>query len=153
MALLKLGCTAKFNLNKMAAVLVENIVKKYKVHKTELIALNDISFEVAKGELFGIVGPDGAGKTSLFRILTTLLLADSGKAAIEGKYKNGNFVVTAESIIPNLEVLGAYKPLLQQFWSKGLFEPLENRYFSLVDRGVDLDGEVELTATEKKTCV
>lgn len=72
------------------------------------------------------------------------------KAAIEGNYKNGNFVVTAESIIPNLEVLNAYKPLLKRFWSKGLFEPLENRYFSLVDRGSDLDGEVELTAFEKK---
>lgn len=72
------------------------------------------------------------------------------KAAIEGKYKSGNFVVTAESIIPNLEVLNAYKPLLKKFWSKGLFEPLENRYFSLVDRGMDLDGEVELTAAEKK---
>jgi len=72
------------------------------------------------------------------------------KAAIEGNYKSGNFVVTAESIIPNLEVLNAYKPLLKRFWSRGLFEPLENRYFSLVDRGLDLDGEVELTAAEKK---
>jgi asparagine synthase (glutamine-hydrolysing) len=72
------------------------------------------------------------------------------KAAIEGKYKNGNFVVTAESIIPNLEVLNSYKPLLKQFWSRGLFEPLENRYFSLVDRGLDLDGEVTLTEAEKK---
>jgi asparagine synthase (glutamine-hydrolysing) len=72
------------------------------------------------------------------------------KAAIEGKYKNGNFVVTAESIIPNLEVLNAYKPLLKKFWSKGLFEPLENRYFTLIDRGMDLDGEVELTSAEKK---
>lgn len=72
------------------------------------------------------------------------------KAAIEGNYKKGNFVVTAESIIPNLEVLNAYKPLLQRFWSHGLFEPLEKRYFSLVDRGLDLDGEVELTAAEKK---
>lgn len=72
------------------------------------------------------------------------------KAAIEGKYKNGNFVVTAESIIPNLEVLNAYKPLMKRFWGNGLFEPLENRYFSLIDRGLDLDGEVTLTAAEKK---
>lgn len=71
------------------------------------------------------------------------------KAAIEGNYKKGNFVVTAESIIPNLEVLKAYKPLLKRFWSQGLFEPLEKRYFSLVDRGLDLDGEVTLTSTEK----
>ncbi len=71
------------------------------------------------------------------------------KAAIEGNYKNGNFVVTAESIIPNLEVLNAYKPLLKRFWSQGLFEPLEKRYFSLVDRGMDLDGEVTLTDRER----
>lgn len=70
------------------------------------------------------------------------------KAAIEGSYKKGNFVVTAESIIPNLEVLKAYKPMLSRFWSKGLFEPLEKRYFSLIDRGVDLDGEVKISATE-----
>ena len=68
----------------MSAVVVENIVKKYQVAKSEVIALKGVSFEVAKGELFGIVGPDGAGKTSLFRVLTTLLLADAGNATIEG---------------------------------------------------------------------
>jgi asparagine synthase (glutamine-hydrolysing) len=71
------------------------------------------------------------------------------KAAIEGNYKKGNFVVTAESIIPNLEVLNAYKPLLKKFWSNGLFDSLEKRYFSLVDRGMDLEGEVHLTASER----
>jgi len=45
-------------------------------------ALNDVSFEVQAGEIFGIIGPDGAGKTTLFRILTTLLLADSGSAKV-----------------------------------------------------------------------
>ena len=72
------------------------------------------------------------------------------KAAIEGNYKKGNFVVTAESIIPNLEVLNAYKPLLQRFWRQGLFEPLEKRYFSLIDRGMDLDGEVLFTSGERE---
>ena len=47
-------------------------------------ALSDISFEVAKGELFGFIGPDGAGKTTLFRILTSLLLPDAGSATVEG---------------------------------------------------------------------
>jgi len=47
-------------------------------------ALKDISFDVGRGELFGLIGPDGAGKTSLFRILTTLLLADSGTASVDG---------------------------------------------------------------------
>ena len=43
-----------------------------------------ISFDVEKGEIFGIIGPDGAGKTTLFRILTTLILADSGNASVDG---------------------------------------------------------------------
>lgn len=47
-------------------------------------ALDNISFEVTKGELFGFIGPDGAGKTSLFRILTTLLIPDSGSITVEG---------------------------------------------------------------------
>lgn len=47
-------------------------------------ALTNLSLEVEKGEIYGIIGPDGAGKTTLFRILTTLLLADSGTATING---------------------------------------------------------------------
>jgi len=47
-------------------------------------ALKDISFEVSKGEIFGLIGPDGAGKTTLFRILTSLILADSGTAIVDG---------------------------------------------------------------------
>lgn len=50
----------------------------------ETTALNDISFEVNDNELFGFIGPDGAGKTTLFRILTTLLMADSGSASLFG---------------------------------------------------------------------
>ena len=67
----------------MESVVVENIIKTYS-KKKEVTALSDISFDVSQGELFGIIGPDGAGKTSLFRILTTLLLADSGKATVDG---------------------------------------------------------------------
>ena len=47
-------------------------------------AVNDISFDVNEGEIFGFIGPDGAGKTTLFRILTSLILPDSGKAAVDG---------------------------------------------------------------------
>ncbi len=64
----------------MKLVSVNNITKSYK----GVQALKGISFEVGKGEIFGIIGPDGAGKTSLFRILTTLLLADSGTALVDG---------------------------------------------------------------------
>jgi len=61
-------------------VLVENISKSYK----SLKAVDNISFSVNKGELFGLIGPDGAGKTTLFRILTTLLLPDNGEASVAG---------------------------------------------------------------------
>ncbi|MDR1859931.1 MAG: ABC transporter ATP-binding protein [Bacteroidales bacterium] len=46
-------------------------------------ALHDVSFEVERGEIFGLIGPDGAGKSTLFRILTSLLLADSGTAIVD----------------------------------------------------------------------
>lgn len=63
-----------------AAVVVNNVGKRF--GKTE--ALTDVSFEVKHGELFGLVGPDGAGKTTLFRILTTLLIPDAGSATVLG---------------------------------------------------------------------
>lgn len=62
------------------AVDVKNIVRSY--GKVE--ALKGVSFTVPKSEIFGIIGPDGAGKTTLFRILTTLLLADEGTASVDG---------------------------------------------------------------------
>lgn len=52
--------------------------------KKKVPALEDISFDVDKGALFGVIGPDGAGKTTLFRILTTLILADNGTAMVDG---------------------------------------------------------------------
>jgi ABC-type multidrug transport system ATPase subunit len=58
----------------MPAVSCQSISKSY----GRIQALNGISFSAEAGEIFGIIGPDGAGKTTLFRILTTLLLADSG---------------------------------------------------------------------------
>ncbi|MBV4356096.1 ABC transporter ATP-binding protein [Pinibacter aurantiacus] len=66
----------------MSAIKIEHITKTY--DKGSVTALNDISLEVAKGELFGLIGPDGAGKSSLFRILTTLLIADKGTATVDG---------------------------------------------------------------------
>ncbi|WP_282787066.1 ABC transporter ATP-binding protein [Flavobacterium croceum] len=61
-------------------ILVENISKKYQ----NTTAIQDISFEVNKGELFGLIGPDGAGKTTIFRIVTTLLIPNSGKVTVAG---------------------------------------------------------------------
>lgn len=64
----------------MTAVSVSHIDKTYgKVH-----ALKDLSFTVDEGELYGIIGPDGAGKTTLFRILATLMRADKGTAEVAG---------------------------------------------------------------------
>lgn len=66
----------------MAIVSVENLKMSY--DKGRVKALKGVTFDVEEGEIFGLIGPDGAGKTSLFRILTTLLLADSGKAVVDG---------------------------------------------------------------------
>jgi asparagine synthase (glutamine-hydrolysing) len=64
------------------------------------------------------------------------------KAAIEGTADRAQFVVTYESIIPNLESLRAYKPLIQSFWREGVFDDLDARYFRLVDRAPELAGNV-----------
>ena len=94
---------------------VQHIAKSY----GNLQALKDISFDVQAGEIFGIIGPDGAGKTTLFRILTTLLLADSGSATVAGLdvvkdykeirsqigYMPGRFSLYQDlSVIENLEL-------------------------------------------------
>ena len=64
------------------------------------------------------------------------------KAAIDGTYRDGNFVVTIESIIPNLGLLREYKPLLQEFWKDGLFGPLDQRFLRLIDRSTDMKDEI-----------
>jgi ABC-2 type transport system ATP-binding protein len=69
----------------MNNVLVDRISRSFPAEdKSRTEALKEISFEVSPGELFGIIGPDGAGKTTLFRILTTLLIADAGHARVCG---------------------------------------------------------------------
>ena len=66
----------------MSGIQIHQINKSF--NKGKVQALTDISFNVQPGELFGLIGPDGAGKTTLFRILTTLWLADSGTASVNG---------------------------------------------------------------------
>lgn len=68
----------------MKSVQVRDIKKTFKTEKSIVTALCDIDFEVERGELFGLIGPDGAGKTTLFRILTTLMIANSGSASVDG---------------------------------------------------------------------
>lgn len=74
-----MACRLKLSSDLMSIV-INNISKSYK----EVVALDKVSFNTDKGELFGLIGPDGAGKTSLFRILATLILADSGEASVNG---------------------------------------------------------------------
>ncbi|MBQ6938818.1 MAG: ABC transporter ATP-binding protein, partial [Muribaculaceae bacterium] len=64
----------------MGAIEVHNLSKSY----GKVQALDSVSFSVERGELFGLIGPDGAGKTTLFRLLTTLLNPDSGSAEVDG---------------------------------------------------------------------
>ncbi|ETZ21986.1 ABC transporter ATP-binding protein [Pedobacter sp. V48] len=64
------------------AIEVNGLRKTY--GKEQLVAVDDVSFHVNKGELFGLIGPDGAGKTSIFRMLTTLLLPEKGTAKVDG---------------------------------------------------------------------
>jgi ABC-type multidrug transport system ATPase subunit len=66
----------------MSAIEIINISKTYKSKTKTITALNNISLEIKEGELFGLIGPDGAGKSSLFRILATVLLPDVGSAKI-----------------------------------------------------------------------
>lgn len=64
-----------------APLIVQRLAKQF----GEVAALEDVSFEIHPAELFGLIGPDGAGKTTLFRILTTLLLPDGGSAQVLGR--------------------------------------------------------------------
>ena len=65
----------------MKAIEIDNLSKSY--NKGKVQALSSVSFEVERGELFGLIGPDGAGKTTLFRLLTTLLKPDAGRATVD----------------------------------------------------------------------
>jgi asparagine synthase (glutamine-hydrolysing) len=87
----------------------------------------------------------GQGGDEIFGGYTRYLIAyfeQCIKGAIDGTRENGNFVVTYESIIPNLVALKNYKPMLQEFWKGGLFENMDKRYFQLVNRAPTLDTEI-----------
>jgi len=71
------------------------------------------------------------------------------KAALDGTYKNGNFIVTIESIVPNLGLLREYKPLMREFWREGLFGGHDERYFRRVGRATDLEEEVDWRVLDK----
>lgn len=91
----------------------------------------------------------GQGGDEIFGGYTRYLIAyfeQCIKAAIDGTSKNGKFVVTYESIIPNLVSLRNYKPLLQDFWREGLFDAPDKRYYRLINRAPSLGAEVRWDA-------
>lgn len=74
-----LGLNCQLSIKQM--ITIENVSKAY----GEIKAVQDVSLTVEAGELFGLIGPDGAGKTTLFKILVTLLLPDAGRATVAGR--------------------------------------------------------------------
>jgi ABC-2 type transport system ATP-binding protein len=104
-----------YNIRRYKVIAVKNITKRF----GDITAVDDLSFEVQKGEIFGIVGPDGAGKSTLLRMMSGILLPGSGVVEINGKNIQSNLYRIKENL--------AYMP--QRF---GLYEDLtveENIFF------------------------
>jgi asparagine synthase (glutamine-hydrolysing) len=100
--------------------------------------------ELAAGHRKVVLG--GQGGDEVFGGYVRYLIAyfeQCIRGAIDGTMHSGNFVVTYESIIPNLGALREYKPLLKEFWSQGLFDELDARYFRLINRAPDLHDEID----------
>ncbi len=137
----------------MQSIVIENISKSY----GDVKALNNINIEVYKGEIFGIIGPDGAGKTTLFEILTTLQNSDIGNACVDGMdvqkehrdirnivgYMPGRFSLYQDlSVIENLEFFARIfgttveegYDLIKDIWVQ--IEPFKKRYAGKLSGGM-----------------
>ena len=136
----------------MNIVEIHNLSKSF---KTQENALKDINLEIKKGEIFGFIGPDGAGKTTLFRILATLLKPSSGKSYVFSKdtvkdyldirgnigYMPGKFSLYGDlTVLENLEVFaGLYK--IDTFKNKDLIDPVYKQLAPFSNRrAADLSG-------------
>ena len=137
----------------MNPIIVENISKSYE----KVAALKDVSFEVEKGELFGLIGPDGAGKTTLIRILASLIIPDSGKASLSGNdvvkdfqeirkivgYMPGRFSLYSDlTVLENLEFFaGVFGTTIEEnyYLIKDIYhllEPFKNRLAGKLSGGM-----------------
>ncbi|MDQ7824255.1 MAG: ABC transporter ATP-binding protein [Candidatus Eremiobacteraeota bacterium] len=124
------------------AVSVRGLVKRYGL----VIALNDISFELSRGEILGLVGPNGAGKTTLLRILATLIPCDSGMVTICGHPLSEK--VKIRSIIGFMpDFLGVYEDMTVreyfEFFARAYFIPDNLRPYA-VDETMHLVGMTEM---------
>ena len=116
----------------MSAIKVENISKSF----GEVKALDNVSFEVKRGELFGLIGPDGAGKTTLFRLLTTLLTPDKGRAEVDGFDTSNDYHAIRERV--------GYMPGRFSLYTDLTVE--ENLNFFAALFGVNVEDSYELVA-------
>ena len=135
----------------MGAIEVHNLSKSY----GKVQALDSVSFSVERGELFGLIGPDGAGKTTLFRLLTTLLNPDSGSAEVDGcdtakdylairsrvGYMPGRFSLYPDlSVEENLQFFAALFGVTIED-SYELIAPIFSVYISCKQKGIGAKGQ------------
>lgn len=137
----------------MAVITVENLKKRY----GKIAALRGVDFEVEEGEIFGVVGPDGAGKSTIFNILTTLLLPDEGNVSVLGCdirkefleiRKHIGYLPGTFSLYPDLSVeenliffatmyqsdIDENMPLIEPIWKQLL--PFKKRYAGKLSGGM-----------------